>query len=145
MMGYMNRENKERMVVLAGLVEYCEMMASSDTPAFKRAKRSLQAMMRHAQKAFDAAAEDMDADQLMATIHIAKNTQFALVPKSNPRANYDSYIIPTQVFDRLMADVIGECTFCAKQGKEVKQCQKRRDLAACGIVADRAGECPYQG
>ena len=61
------------------------------------------------------------------------------------RANYDSYIIPTQVFDRLMEDAIGECAFCTKQGKEVKKCQKRRDLAKCGIVTDRAGECPYQG
>lgn len=144
-MSYINSQTREQIAVLAGIVAYCEAMAEDERDEFKRAKRSLQAMMRHAEKAFNAVVEDVDIDQLASIIHTTKNSQFALVHKSNPRANYDSYIIPTQVFDRLMADVIGECAFCTKQGKEVKKCQKRRDLAKCGIVTDRAGECPYQG
>ena len=144
-MSYINSQTREQIAVLAGIVKYCEAMAEDEREEFKRAKRSLQAMMRHAEKAFNAVVEDVDMDQLASIIHMAKNSQFALVPKSNPRANYDSYIIPTQVFDRLMADAIGECAFCTKQGKEVKKCQKRRDLEKCGIVTDRAGECPYQG
>lgn len=144
-MSYINSQTREQIAVLAGIVKYCEAMAEDEREEFKRAKRSLQAMMRHAEKAFNAVIEDVDMDQLASIIHMAKNSQFALVPKSNPRANYDSYIIPTQVFDRLMGDVANACAFCDKQGKEVKRCDRRKDLLACGVIPWGSKECPYQG
>lgn len=96
-MSYINSQTREQIAVLAGIVTYCEAMAEDEREEFKRAKRSLQAMMRHAEKAFNAVVEDVDIDQLASIIHTTKNSQ------------------------------------------------KRRDLAKCGIVTDRAGECPYQG
>lgn len=59
-MSYINSQTREQIAVLAGIVTYCEAMAEDERDEFKRAKRSLQAMMRHAEKAFNAVVEDVD-------------------------------------------------------------------------------------
>lgn len=144
-MSYINSRMKEEIAVLATLVEYCEDMAHSEEPEFKKSRRQAQAMARNAQKVFDAAIEDLDTDQLFAILRLAKQTRFALVQKSSPRAHYDTYIVKEETFRRLVMDPAGECSFCTKEGKEIKSCQRRKDLAECGVVTDSKTECPYQG
>lgn len=32
-----------------------------------------------------------------------------------------------------------------KEGKEVKRCERRKDLLECGVIPWGSKECPYQG
>ena len=38
-----------------------------------------------------------------------------------------------------------DCGFCVKEGKEIKKCQRRRDLLKCGVIKGQmSGDCPYK-
>ena len=144
-MGYINRRLREELAVLATIVQYCEDIAKSEDKEFKKSRRTALAMARNAQKIFDAAIEDIDTDQLEAIIRISKGSQFSLVSKASPRAHYDTISINKDIFDRLVLEPVGECSFCTKSGADIKSCQRRKDLAHCGVVTDSKTECPYQG
>lgn len=143
-MAYVNRADKEIIVTLSGCIGYAEVLEGTTYHNSKKAKRSVAALKNHAIKALDAIMADLDTDQVRGCLRTAQNSELMLIPHSDPRTKYDSYIVPAEVFDRLVMEPVGECSFCTKEGKEVKKCQRRRDLAACAVVAGNGGECPYQ-
>ena len=122
MADYANKAVKEIVVVLAGCIGYADTL-----------------------KALEAIMEGLDTDQVQGMLRFANSCNLMAVPKHNPAAQKECYICPVDAFDRLVLEPTGECAFCMKEGKEVKRCQRRRDLAACGIVTEKSTECPYPG
>lgn len=145
MADYANKATKEIVVVLAGCIGYADTLKGLEFRNSTKARRSLKAMQNHAEKALEAIIEGLDTDQVQGMLHFANSCNLMAVPKHNPAAQKECYICPVDAFDRLVLEPTGECAFCMKEGREVKRCQRRRDLAACGIAGETSTECPYQG
>ena len=145
MADYANKATKEIVVVLAGCIGYADTLKGLEFRNSTKARRSLKAMQNHAEKALEAIIEGLDTDQVQGMLHFANICNLMAVPKHNPAAQKECYICPVDAFDRLVLEPTGECAFCMKEGREVKRCQRRRDLAACGIAGETSTECPYQG
>lgn len=145
MADYANKATKEIVVVLAGCIGYADTLKGLEFRNSKKARRSLAAMQNHAEKALEAIMEGLDTDQVQGMLRFANSCNLMAVPKHNPAAQKECYICPVDAFDRLVLEPTGECAFCMKEGREVKRCQRRRDLAACGIAGETSTECPYQG
>lgn len=145
MADYANKAVKEIVVVLAGCIGYADTLKGLEFRNSKKARRSLAAMQNHAEKALEAIMEGLDTDQVLGMLRFANSCNLMAVPQHNPAAQKECYICPVDAFDRLVLEPTGECAFCMKEGREVKRCQRRRDLAACGIATEKSTECPYQG
>ncbi len=145
MRNYANRSEKEIVVVLAGCIGYADVLTGLEYRNSKKAKRSLAAMKNHAEKALKAVMDGLDSEQVEGLIRTASGLELMCVPKHNPAAKRDYYLCPMDAFDRLMGDVANACAFCDKDGKDVKRCERRKDLLACGVVPWGSKECPYQG
>ena len=142
---YANHATKEIIVVLAGCIGYADTLKGLDFRNSKKARRSLMAMQNHASKALEAVMDGLNPEQVEGLIRTANSLELKCVTKHNPEAKKDYYICPVDVFDRLMGDVANACAFCDKQGKEVKRCERRKDLLDCGVIPWGSKECPYQG
>lgn len=145
MADYANKAVKEIVVVLAGCIGYADTLKGLEFRNSTKARRSLKAMQNHAEKALEAVMDGLDEDQVHGLIRFANSCNLMAVPKHSPAAQKDYYLCPADAFDRLVLEPTGECAFCMKEGREVKRCQRRRDLAACGIATEKSTECPYQG
>lgn len=145
MSDYANKAVKEIVVVLAGCIGYADTLKGLEFRNSTKARRSLKAMQNHAEKALEAIMEGLDADQVHGLIRFANSCNLMAVPKHNPAAQKDYYVCPVDAFDRLIGDVASACAFCAKEGKEVKRCERRKDLLECGVIPWGSKECPYQG
>ena len=142
---YANHATKEIIVVLAGCIGYADTLKGLDFRNSKKARRSLMAMQNHASKALEAVMDGLNPEQVEGLIRTAKGLELKCVSKHNPESEKDYYICPVDAFDRLMGDVANACAFCDKQGKEVKRCERRKDLLDCGVIPWGEKECPYQG
>lgn len=129
---YANHATKEIIVVLAGCIGYADTLKGLDFRNSKKARRSLMAMQNHASKALEAVMDGLNQEQVEGLIRTANSLELKCVTKQNPEAKKDYYICPVDAFDRLMGDVANACAFCDKQGKEVKRCERRKDLLDCG-------------
>lgn len=145
MQDYANKADKEIIVVLAGCIGYADVLAGLEYRNSKKARRSLAAMQNHASKALEAVMDGLNPEQVEGLIRTANGLELMCVPKHSPASKKDYYICPVDVFDRLMGDVANACAFCDKEGNEVKRCDRRKDLLACGVVPWGSKECPYQG
>lgn len=145
MADYANKAVKEIVVVLAGCIGYADTLKGMEFRNSTKAQRSLKAMQNHAEKALEAVLDGLDEDQVQGLIRFANSCNLMAVPKHSPAAQKDYYLCPADAFDRLVLAPVGECAFCTKEGKDVKRCQRRRDLATCGIATEKSTECPYQG
>lgn len=145
MADYANKAVKEIVVVLAGCIGYADTLKGLEFRNSKKARRSLAAMQNHAEKALEAIMEGLDTDQVQGMLRFANSCNLMAVPKHNPTAQKDYYVCPVDAFDRLIGDVASACAFCEKEGKEVKRCERRKDLLECGVIPWGSKECPYQG
>lgn len=145
MQDYANKADKEIIVVLSGCIGYADALKGLEFRNSKKARRSLAAMQNHASKALDAVTEGLNPKQIEGLIRFANGMELKCVSKHNPESEKDYYICPVDAFDRLMGDVANACAFCDKEGNEVKRCDRRKDLLACGVVPWGSKECPYQG
>ena len=144
MNNYANKATKQIMVQLAACVGFADVLLQCDFRNKSKTKRSLQAMLNHATKAMDAIKDGLDDDQVRAIVRFAENSELMVLPKSDVRLNKELYIVPQEEFNRLILSPGNECCFCSKEGKEIKRCQRRKDLANCGLAANSKSECPYQ-
>lgn len=145
MQDYANKADKEIIVVLSGCIGYADTLKDLEFRNSKKARRSLAAMQNHASKALEAVMDGLDPEQVQGPIRTANGLELMCVPKHSPAAKKDYYLCPMDAFDRLMGDVANACAFCDKQGKEVKRCERRKDLLDCGVIPWGEKECPYQG
>lgn len=144
MSNYANKADKEIIVTLAACVGFADVLLQCDFRNKKKAKRNLQAMLNQAVKTMDSVVDGLDDEQVKAIVRFAKNSELMVLPKSDVRLRKELYIVPQEEFDRLILAPGNECCFCTKEGKEIKRCQRRKDLANCGLAASSSGECPYQ-
>lgn len=142
---YANRATKEIIIALAGCVGFADTLVSSEFRNSKRVKRSLAAMLNHAQKALDGIMDGLDQDQVQSILRAANSSVLTVIPKLDPKAVRQYYVCPEDALDTLLSDVLSGCTFCDLEGKEMRRCRKRKALIECGIVSLGSGDCPYAG
>ena len=142
---YANHATKEIIVVLAGCIGYADTLKDLKFRNSDKAMQPLIEMQNHASKALEAVMDGLNQEQVEGLIRTANSLELKCVTKHNPEAKKDYYLCPMDAFDRLMGDVANACAFCDKQGKEVKRCERRKDLLACGVIPWGEKECPYQG
>ena len=145
MQDYANKADKEIIVVLSGCIGYADTLKGLEFRNSENAKCSLAEMRNNASKALDAVTEGLNPKQIEGLIRFANGMELKCVSKHNTESEKDYYICPVDAFDRLMGDVANACVFCDKEGNEVKRCDRRKDLLACGVVPWGSKECPYQG
>lgn len=144
MSSYANKATKEAFVRMYTCVDSVKLLLETDFLGKSKVKRNLKAVENHAWKVCDAIMEDLDEDQRKGMIRFVKNSDVTPIPKSDVRHKKELYIVPEEEFNRLILSPGNECCFCTKEGKEIKRCQRRKDLAGCGLAGDDKSECPYQ-
>lgn len=145
MRDYANTADKEIIVVLSGCIGYADTLKGLEFRNSEKARSSLAEMQNHASKALEAVMYGLNPEQVEGLIRFANGMELMCVPKHSPASKKDYYMCPVDAFDRLMGDVANVCAFCDKEGKEVKRCDRRKGLLACGVVPWGSKECPYQG
>jgi len=144
-MKYATSTDRQRIVCTAACMVYAEQLAGETFPGSGKAKRSLQAMQRHAEKALAAMLEEVPPEQIPAIQRLASASTLMAMPQTSPQAQKEYYVVPTDVLERLLEDVAADCMLCAKEGKELRRCQRRRDLMEAGLIPAGTRDCPYQG
>lgn len=144
-MTYANATDRQRIVCTAACMVYADKLAEESFPGSAKAKRSLQAVQRHAAKALAAMVEQVPADQIGGLMRLASASTLMAMPQTSPQSQKEYYVVPTEVMERLIGDVTADCMLCTKEGKDLRRCQRRRDLMEAGIIPAGERECPYQG
>ena len=144
---YANKALKEVLVCIAGCVGFADTLTCGEREFrnSKKAKRSLQAMMNHAQKAMEIICDGLDLDQMAGIKRYADSCTLMVMPKYDPRTEKECYIVASDDMEVLLKDVISDCVFCEKEGKELKRCRVRKALMNSGIIPLGSGDCPYKG
>jgi len=143
-MSYADKATRAAFIQIYACIDSVDMVLRSEFHNKTKVKRNLNAIKNQAWKACDAIMADLDEDQRSGIIRFTKNSNVVILPKSDVRLKDELYIVPRDVFDRLILAPGNECCFCTKEGKEIKRCQRRKDLASCGLATSSSGECPYQ-
>lgn len=91
--------------------------------------------------------EGVDPDQCRVMVKVAENSYIRIMPKVAAQCAPGTAwaIVERQVLERITAGSLSDCMICDKEGKQIKKCQLRRDLLACGVEARSKTGCPYQG
>lgn len=76
----------------------------------------------------------------------AKESRMRLVGRQSSEARELHTLCPVEPLERLVSGVVMDCIGCMKEGKQIKKCQRRRDLIACGIMPkdEEKGECGFE-
>ena len=145
-MAYANQALKRCVVCIAGIKGYAETLLELDYEPTNGVKENLKAIWDNAEIILAHLCAPLDEDQMKGLIRYADGNEIQILPRYSPQAQTDYYTLAREPFDRLLADVIGDCAFCMKEGKEIKKCQRRRGLLECGVIKGQMqGDCPYKG
>ena len=144
-MTYANAADRQRIVCTAACMVYADKLAGESFPGSVKAKRSLKAVQSHAEKALTAMLEQVPQEQISGIMRLANASILMAMPSTSPQAQKEYYVVPTEVMERLLGDVTADCMLCTKEGKELRRCQRRRDMMEAGIIPAGERECPYQG
>ena len=144
-MAYANKALKRCVVCIAGIKGYAETLLELDWEPTNGVKKYLRVIWKCAERILAHLCADLDPDQLQGLIRYAEGHEIEILPKYSPQAQTEFYSVEKEAFDRLLTDVITDCAFCVKEGKEIKKCQRRRDLLKCGVIKGQMqGDCPYK-
>lgn len=144
-MKYANQALKRVVVCMAGIKGYASTLMELDYEPTNGVKDYLKNILDSAETILAAICSDLDPDQMRGLIRYAEGHEIATLPKYSPQAQTEFYSVDKEAFDRLLTDVISDCAFCVKEGKEMKKCQRRRDLLECGVIKGQMhGDCPYK-
>ena len=144
-MAYANQALKRCVVCMAGIKGYAETLLEIDYEPTNGVKEYLQNIWNSAETVLAHLCADLDPDQLKGLIRYAEGHEIEILPRYSPQAQTEFYSVEKEAFDRLLTDVITDCGFCMKEGKEIKKCQRRRDLLKCGVIKGQMqGDCPYK-
>ena len=144
---YLNKAEKQIVVCIAGCKGFADTLLETKPP--KLSDRSMRGKLTQIRNASAAILEHMEKglpdEQVRMLLRYVNNSQIVVLPKANPNAKTDYYMIDQECLDRLLADTIADCAFCDKNDKEVKQCQRRKDLLSCGVIGDcKRDDCPFK-
>lgn len=143
---YANNVLKTCIVAIAGCIGFADTLIKNHPTKLDPAVEHIKEMRDAADKVLVEAERGLDQTQVNSLMKFAKMHYISVRPKHAPNADEDYYMVSKTALNRLLSDVIGDCSFCDKTPQAAKRCQRRKDLLECGIVTDRSsGECPYQG
>lgn len=143
---YMNREERELFLLLQAAKTAVSIAAK--TPKFKVEGGAV--LAHTAIDAIDAWCEMILADYPDEVKHslftTAKESRMRLVGRQSSEAQVLHTLCPVEPLERLVSGVVMDCMGCMKEGKQIKKCQRRRDLIACGIMPkdEEKGECGFE-
>lgn len=144
-MAYANQALKRCVVCIAGIKGYAETLLELDYEPTNGVKENLKAIWDNAEIILAHLCEPLDKDQMRGMLRYADDHEIQILPRHSPAAQTEFYTMAKEPFDRLLTDVITDCGFCMKEGKEIKKCQRRRDLLECGVIKGQMqGDCPYK-
>lgn len=140
---YISKDQKEAVICLAGCVGFCQTLMRSEIPVYKNMQDKLQSVVESAQAVMDELMQECDQDQVAGVLRYAENSQLTVVPKYSEVGKKDLYVVECASLERLLSDCLTDCTFCEKDAKQIKKCQRRKDLLACGMM-NKGEECPFK-
>ena len=144
-MAYANQALKRAVVCMAGIKGYAETLLEIEWEPTQGVKDYLKNIWDSAETILAHFCADLDPDQLKGLIRYAEGHEIEILPRYSPQAQTEFYSVEKEAFDRLLTDVITDCGFCVKEGKEIRKCQRRRDLLECGVIKGQMqGDCPYK-
>jgi len=152
MTDYLNRADKEIVVMLAGCVGVTDSLSELRFRNSDAVREELVALRDLAQSIINQIIDGVDPDQATGILRFANNCELMVVPKTDARTQKQWCIIDKEDIQTIIGDVMSGCTFCDKDSKEVKHCDLRRALLKCGLVSaddsvmkDRQNDCPFKG
>lgn len=143
---YLNRSEREIFLLLQA--SKTVVMIAVQQPKFK-----VNGAVVLAQTAIDAIdawcemiLEDYPAEVKHSLYTTARESRMRLVGRQSSEAKELHTLCPVEPLERLVGGVVMDCAGCMKEGKEIKKCQRRRDLIACGIMPKDEGknECGFE-
>ena len=143
---YLNRSEREIFLLLQASKTAVSIAAQQ--PKFKVDGAAV--LAQTAIDAIDAWCEMILADYPTEVKHslyaTAKESRMRLVGRQSSEAKELHTLCPVEPLERLVGGVVMDCVGCMKEGKEIKKCQRRRDLIACGIKPkdERKDECGFE-
>lgn len=144
-MEYANKATKEFITRLAACVGFAETLLQSEFRNKEKAEQNIAEMKNQGEKALAAIMEGLDTDQAIGILRFSRNSELIVMPKYDPRAKKDYYVVEEEALDRLMGDAVSECEWCDKDEKATRRCQKRKDLLQCGALVKSTSDCPFRG
>lgn len=144
-MAYANKALKRAVVCMAGIKGYAETLLEIEWEPIEEVKPNLKEIWDNTEIVLAHLCAPLDEDQMDGLLRYARDHEIEILPKYSPQAQTEFYSVEKEAFDRLLTDVITDCGFCVKEGKEIKKCQRRRDLLKCGVIKGQmSGDCPYK-
>lgn len=141
---YANEDLKKIIICFAGVSGLMEEILEKKPPKMKEAEKEVTEIKGLADKVLEVCEAGLDDDQIRGLLRYASNHTLSVTSKYNPRAEKDYYTVSQEALDRLLGDVMSDCSLCDKAGKQIKRCQRRRDLLECGIIPKGTEDCPYK-
>lgn len=145
-MAYFNRAERETFLLL--IAAKTAISIAAGMPKFKVDGGAV--LAHTAIDAIDAWCEMILADypnEVKHSLYItAKESRMRLVGRQSSEAQVLHTLCPVEPLERLVSGVVMDCMGCMKDGKQIKKCQRRRDLIACGIMPkdEEKGECGFE-
>ena len=141
-MSYLNKAQKEALISLGGVTSFCEELATTEWIKDEADKEKLRQAHKLTMDVMESIEKDIDEDQLRGVLRFANNCVLMVIPKTNPNVDADLVIVDRKTVARIVDDSLNECYFCEKNGYQIKNCQRRKDLLECGAIGF-GSECPY--
>lgn len=143
---YLNRGEREIFLLLQA--SKTAVTIAAQQPKFK--VNGAAVLAQTAIDAIDAWCEMILADYPAEVKHslytTAKESRMRLVGRQSSEAKELHTLCPVEPLERLVGGVVMDCVGCMKEGKEIKKCQRRRDLISCGIMPkdEEKNECGFE-
>jgi len=152
MTDYLNRADKEVVVMLAGCVGMTDTLSDLKFRHSDEVREELVALRDLAQSIINQIIDGVDPDQATGILRFANNSELMVMPKSDVRTQTEWCVVEKEDIKTIIEDVVSDCAFCDKDGKDVKNCKLRKALLKCGLVSadnsvmkDKSVDCPFKG
>ena len=145
-MAYFNRAERESFLLL--IAAKTAISIAAKMPKFKVTGGAV--LAQTATDAIDAWSElvlkDYPPEIKHSLYNTAKESCMRLVGRQSIEAQELHTLCPVEPLERLVRGVVMDCMGCMKEGKQIRKCQRRRDLMACGIMPkdEKKGECGFE-
>lgn len=132
---YANKADKEVIVCLAGCVGFADTLRQGKFRNKDQAVNEVMLMQAHAQAAINAIVEGLDDSQSEGIMRFANNCELIVMPKSDVRLQKNWVIADKNDIAVIISDAVSNCAFCEKDETEIKDCELRKALLRCGMIA----------
>lgn len=139
---YLNKNDKQ--MILQAVAFMLHMREMGQDERFGKYKKNANMAATWAEKWVGEILGDYGEDETEEVFRMAQAVDINLTPKAVARSEMELVILPKDAVERITASALADCNLCEKEGKEVKKCRMRKDLAAVGVGARGEADCPYR-